>query len=321
MLTGCGGKAVLDGPVDWWHSLEGGVIAGQRPPPPGVNDPYPNLATVPDKPVPTDLAIRQRIADGLAAQRDQTKAQAALDPIAPTAAIRPTPPASLPKTDPNVSRMTVDAVTPAPAQPVATAPAQPVATAPAQPVATAPAQPVATAPAQPVAPAPAQPVATAPAQPVATAPSAVAALDTVPQPAAAAVPGALPDVPREPPPLPAVEGYRTPVPPPATPAAAPAPAPVVNGVQIAFTPGSSTLPPSAPLNLRNFALAHRGVALAVIGHGENAQPNMDAQARALELALKRARAIAASLGQAGVPAANLRLSAEASGTGGLARLN
>ncbi len=275
-LSACGGKVAPDAPLDWWHSLEGGVIAGQRPPPPGASDPYPNLATVPAKPVPTDLATRQRIADSLAAQRDRTKAQAALDPLPTAASVRPPPPASPPaastpaasppKLGPDVSRMTVDAVTPPPATPT---------------------------------------------------PS----LDTVPKPVAAAVSGELPLVPQEPPALPTVEGYRTPVAPPATPAVAAAPAPVVNGVQIAFTPGSSTLPPSASLTLRTFALAHRGVALAVVGHGENVRPDADAQGRSLELALKRAQAIAASLGEAGVPAVNLRLSAEAAGPGGLARLN
>ncbi len=281
-LAGCGGKLAPDAPLAWWHDLEGGVIASQRPPPPGANDPYPNLATVPAKPVPTELATRQRIADSLAAQRDQAKAQAALDPLPTTAPARsPAAAPPVPKVDPNASKMTVDAVTPAPPPPT---------------------PPVAA----PVTPAVA----------VST-PS----LDTVPQPPAAPVSGALPPIPQDPPALPAVEGYRTPAAPPATPALAPAPAPVVNGVQVAFSPGSSALPPSASLTLRNFAIAHRGVRLAVVGHGESTRADVDAQGRSLELALQRAQAIAVSLGQAGVPPANLRLSAEASGTGGLARLD
>jgi len=277
--AGCGGKVAPDAPLAWWHDLEGGIVASQRPPPPGEHDPYPKIATVPAKPAPTELATRQRIADSLAAERDRTKAQAALNLVPTTTPARP-PPATPPsKAEPTASTMTIDAVTPAPL------PAAPVA---------------------PVAPA---------------AQAAPPALDAVPQPAAAIVPGELPAVPANPPALPAVEGYRVPAAPPPTPAVVLAPAPVVNGVQIAFTPGSSTLPPSAPLTLRTFALAHRGVPLAVVGHGENVRPDADAQGRSLALALKRAQAIAVSLGEAGVPAANLRLSAEAAGSGGLARLN
>ena len=51
-------KLTLDQPMDWWHQLQGGSIASERPPPPGITDPYPNLARVPAKPVPTDAATR-----------------------------------------------------------------------------------------------------------------------------------------------------------------------------------------------------------------------------------------------------------------------
>ena len=47
--------------VDWWHRQQGGVIASERPPPPGVGDPYPNLATVPARPTPTDAASRRAL--------------------------------------------------------------------------------------------------------------------------------------------------------------------------------------------------------------------------------------------------------------------
>ena len=32
-------------PVSWWHDLQGGKIAEERPPPPGADQPYPNLAS------------------------------------------------------------------------------------------------------------------------------------------------------------------------------------------------------------------------------------------------------------------------------------
>ncbi|MDQ2802201.1 MAG: hypothetical protein M3Y41_05760, partial [Pseudomonadota bacterium] len=55
LLAGCGGvERMYDSqlttatPVDWWHQLEGGTIAEQRPPPPGLGQPYPNLDQVPE---------------------------------------------------------------------------------------------------------------------------------------------------------------------------------------------------------------------------------------------------------------------------------
>jgi hypothetical protein len=91
-------------------------------------------------------------------------------------------------------------------------------------------------------------------------------------------------------------------------------------VRIAFTPGSTTLPPSATLNLRRLALAHKGGTFNVTGEGEAVLPSLDAQARALDLALKRAQSIAASLAAAGVPVSNLHLHAQAAGQGGSASL-
>src|SRR5262249_55134774 len=51
-LAGC---SSMD-PVNWWHSLEGGRIAEERPPPPNADAPYPNLSEVPSRPTPTDAA-------------------------------------------------------------------------------------------------------------------------------------------------------------------------------------------------------------------------------------------------------------------------
>ncbi|MGI4797589.1 MAG: hypothetical protein ACRYG8_26795, partial [Janthinobacterium lividum] len=109
-LCGCSGgiegfydsKLSLDNPVDWWHQLQGGPIANERPPPPGITDPYPNLARVPAKPVPTDAATRNGLAAQLAGQRDRARLLAAQDPVVfpppnsvknPTVASAP-PPAS-----------------------------------------------------------------------------------------------------------------------------------------------------------------------------------------------------------------------------------
>src|SRR5438128_1594121 len=107
LLSGCGGveafydsKLSLDNPVDWWHQLQGGPIANERPPPPGITDPYPNLARVPAKPTPTDANTRAGLSAQLAGQRDQARLMAAQDPVVfpppgsakvPTAAVAPSP--------------------------------------------------------------------------------------------------------------------------------------------------------------------------------------------------------------------------------------
>ncbi len=44
VLGGCSGS------VDLYHSFEGGAIAQDRQPPPGADEPYPNLANVPAMP-------------------------------------------------------------------------------------------------------------------------------------------------------------------------------------------------------------------------------------------------------------------------------
>lgn len=66
VLAGCGG-AGSGGPVAWWHQLEGGRIAADRPPPPNASAPFPNLANIPERPVVTPPATRSQIAAGLVA--------------------------------------------------------------------------------------------------------------------------------------------------------------------------------------------------------------------------------------------------------------
>ena len=102
-LTGCGtiadfgaglGNARIGdaNPVAWWHDLEGGAISEQRPDPPGANDPYPNLSTVPGRPTPTPAAQRVALTAQLVAERNGVRREVARDPI--TVA---TPPALAPK--------------------------------------------------------------------------------------------------------------------------------------------------------------------------------------------------------------------------------
>jgi hypothetical protein len=59
VLAGC------SGPVGLYHSIEGGAIAQKRQPPPGADQPYPNLANVPPAqavaPPSTAAAIARRV--------------------------------------------------------------------------------------------------------------------------------------------------------------------------------------------------------------------------------------------------------------------
>ena len=61
-------------PVSWWHDLQGGKIAEERPPPPGADQPYPNLATVPPKPAAAGPRARSPISRS-ALIADRTNAQ------------------------------------------------------------------------------------------------------------------------------------------------------------------------------------------------------------------------------------------------------
>ena len=284
-LAGCG-QDPLGPAVDLYHNLQGGEIAQQRPPPPGAHDPYPNLGTIPARPAAPDILTEQHRDDQLAAERDAATRAAAGSPLV----VRPAVPVSKP-----------GASKPGASKPGATTPPQPPAP-----------DPNANQVVVDAAPAPKPPPPAVLADPI----------DSVPAVPGAISSGPLPNFASAPPPPPAGLGLSVPGLPAATPNVvppAPPPAPA-NTVAVAFTPGSATLPPSAALNLRRFALAHKGVPLTVTGRGEAASRAPEAQAAALQLGLHRAQAMAASLAEAGVPAANLRLQADAAGTGGVATL-
>ncbi len=323
VLGGCQGRGTIGAGEQLFHGLQGGLIAQQRPPPPGVNDPFPNLGSIPVRPPAPDIVAEQRIADQLAAQRDQAEASAAANPLTPRA-----PPPALPKPsapDPNANRVVVDAAP-------ATAPA-PARSVPAQ-LAPAAANPAAI-PTLASVPALATPVVAGPLPSLAAAPPPAPVNIGLPIPVtASAAPGPIlidatgsPALAPAAPPGAAAAASKplldtllsqtvVPVPVGDTLYAPPPPPTAPNTVGISFTPGSATLPPSASLNLRRFALAHKGVGVTVTGHGGAVLPGADSQSRALDLALRRAQAIAASLATAGVPAVNLHLHAEAAGQGG-----
>ena len=283
-------RLTLDTPIDWWHNLQGGKIAEVRPPPPGVDDPYPNLSQVPPRPTPTDSATRRALAARLVAERDRTRREATQDPLilpAPAAAA-PTPTATRPAApppDPGASVAVLEAAT---APPPAETPAPP-----------------------PAAPSPAAPPASP--APVAASPPPAMALAGPPRGKPAVASGPIPDLPSEAPPLPQLRGI------PASVSAPPVPRPPP-GVSVAFRPGSATLPAGADAALHELAGRRAGAVVAVEAGGDAAGPGAAAQARALPLAWRRARSMGEALVAAGVPAEALRIDAAALGRGGAAHL-
>ena len=81
-LSACSGGVPKDiDPRYWWRNISGAYL-DERQPPPGLDQPYPNLATVPARPVPPDAATRAAISASLAGDRSASR-----DPGTLTAAI------------------------------------------------------------------------------------------------------------------------------------------------------------------------------------------------------------------------------------------
>ena len=294
-LSGCGtvrrlndSKLTSASPVDWWHDLQGGRIAQDRPPPPGASDPYPNLASVPPRPTPTDAATRRALTEQLRAERDRTERAAARDPIVPAGA--PAAVAAAKAAAPPTA-----AAAPVGTRPSRTAPPDP---APAAAPGDEPSKAVLEAASAPPAPVGRQGARTAPAGDPGGAPPAS---------------GPLPDLPVGTPPIPRLPGL------PATAFAPAAPKPLPEAV-IAFSRGSAALPDSADPALRTLAGLRAGGGVVVQAGGDADGAGPERQAAALPLGLARARAIQAALVAAGVPAAAIRIEAAGLGRTGTARL-
>jgi outer membrane protein OmpA-like peptidoglycan-associated protein len=302
-------------PVTWWHDLQGGKIAEERPPPPGADQPYPNLASVPAKPAEPDRAALTNIANALIADRTNTQhADAAApiaDPSSPSASpalfgkgtVPPPPPPGTGVASASMPAAEAPQAAPAPSQaPATSGPASVPAKAPVGAVQSTPLAPPGAA-VQPVAEA-------APSPSMATAPP--------PPPNLSGVPSAPPPAASPPPAAPAAMAAAT-----AAPSATPAPAPSVNPegtVSVTFLSGSADLSPSAATTLKQLAARRGNGIIAVTGYGDAASNDPDAQSASLTLGLSRAQAIAAALTSAGVPPSAVRVDAEAIGRGGTARL-
>jgi outer membrane protein OmpA-like peptidoglycan-associated protein len=194
LLAGCSSFPASMNPVSWWHDLQGGKIAEERPPPPGADQPYPNLSTVPPKPADPDRAALANIANALIADRTNAQRMAAAAPIAdpssPSASpglfgkgtIPPPPPPSPPGTETAKASLPAVEAPPAPPTPAAPAPGPSASSGPVPAPAKAPIGAVQSAPlelpaasAQPAPePVPAAPQSAAPPPPSASPPAAPA---------------------------------------------------------------------------------------------------------------------------------------------------
>jgi outer membrane protein OmpA-like peptidoglycan-associated protein len=303
LLAGCSTLSSMN-PVNWWHRQEGGKIAEQRPAPPGADQPYPNIATVPPKPDAPDADALRKLTDSLVADRTnaQHAAQSAplADPSSPTASpslfgvgTAPPPP------PPTVKSPTASASPGASSGPSVASASMPAVTAP-----PAPAAPPSAAPRRPVQSAPLE----APTQtPAATdSASAVTASPPAPDLAQPALPSG--------PPVRANAAGAPPGAPPAMPPPMPAPSSGPSAT-IVFLERASNLSPPAADEVKAFAAKRGTGTISVTGYGDSASSDPDAQSAALNLGLTRAQSIVNALKAAGVPGTAIRVSAEASGRG------
>ncbi len=300
VLAGCGHRDAVDTPVSWWHQLEGGAIAQQRPPPPGVDDPYPRIGTTPaTAPQVASIGLRQATTAGLIEQRNLSARLNAHDPLPPPsvppakAAARPAPPAA----SASQSSAVLDA---------ADAPPAPTPTATPTPRIAVP----------PVA---ALPHAAAPVEEAGL--SLPAVVPPAPGQADPGAPVVLPAIPAAPPPPPTLPGIETPPPPAYAPPPRPAYALAAQpGDALQFPAGSDVLAASQGGTLHAIAVRRGAGTVFVHGYGDAASDAPHDQSTALTLAAFRARAVAEALEREGVPASAIRISAAAFGRGASAGL-
>jgi hypothetical protein len=354
-LGGCSDVPDQANPVSWWHDLEGGEIAQNRPPPPNPDAPFPKIAHQPARPAGMPDWEWTKLSTALATQRTAAQSYAAQNPIptlpqAPTQASAPLP-TTMPK----------------PQAPPATTPAESAdSAATAAEIARLAAAP---GPAGSQTPPPsASAVGTATANAGNTTTSALTFQGPSPPPQAAAtagparvpipdsagtktsyfdpgnglsIPGALspveqpdeahpPPVPATVPMPPAVPGfaiqaipstYAQPLPlPEPAPYVPPGPLPAVGPVPIQFAQHSAVLTPPMQRALLKLIQAGHGARLAVTGFGDATSQAIGDQAAAMPLALERARAMVVQLMADGASEKKISAGASALGQGGLARL-
>jgi outer membrane protein OmpA-like peptidoglycan-associated protein len=129
-MTACSAVPDAVNPVEWYRGVSGLFedddaqleraeerAARAATPLPGTNKPYPNLATVPGRPNYTPAAERNKVAQGLAADRENARyAETNPEPAVDNAAVDPTPPAAVPM-PPSMARPQVSAQSASPRPP------------------------------------------------------------------------------------------------------------------------------------------------------------------------------------------------------------
>jgi flagellar motor protein MotB len=98
------------------------------------------------------------------------------------------------------------------------------------------------------------------------------------------------------------------------------PPPAAASATIVFLEHAATLSPPAADEVKAFATKRGNGTISVIGYGDAASPDPEAQSAALNLGLSRAQSIVEALKAAGVPGTAIRVSAEASGQGAALQL-
>ncbi|WP_158801066.1 MULTISPECIES: OmpA family protein [unclassified Acidisoma] len=341
LLSGCDRVPPPINPVSWWHGLEGGEIAANRPPPPGDKQPYPMLAAAPTRPAGMPDWEWKKLTETLAEQRSAAQGYAAANPVSTLPpATRPAAIAQVPAITTGAPLRSSDdfaALSPPPA-PAAGAPA--AGNAAASSAGSSASDPLAAmnfdaatpsrktkAPRTTALPAAG---AAAPASSGFFAPTNEPSIPGALSPAAQADEAMLPALPGSLPMAPSVPGFGIPqtprvfvaaVPPPQpAPYVPPPPLPKVAPVMVGFAPGSAII--TVPMDNALKALAHqrKTAHIEATGYGGAKTDAIGVQAAAMPLAIERARAITVRLLASGVKRDQIRTEARATGTGGLARL-
>jgi outer membrane protein OmpA-like peptidoglycan-associated protein len=292
LLCGCD---PLQTPIDLYHGLEGGEIAAERPPPPGAGEPYPHVGTVPPRPVVPSPAFRTAMQSELAAERDQKELMAADLPMEKV----PPPPQAA-------------ATAPRGAAPAAGSSAAATAPAPANAAAAPPADAPPDSSNATIEAADAAPPAVQAGPPTPPALPADAQLQIVGEPAQFA---SLPLVPDAPPPPATFEGV--PPQPAPSPRMVPHPVKLPMGKPVFFANGSDVVTPSQKQTIDEIAGSHGRKSIQIIGLGEADADTPVGQEAAIDLGLRRARAIADEFAAMHVPQSAMRIAARPYGRGAL----
>jgi outer membrane protein OmpA-like peptidoglycan-associated protein len=336
LTTGCHHRDLTDSTMDLVQHMRGGVVAEQRPPPPGQYSPYPHVGltptTAPSLPSPQ---ARKLLTSRLIRDRNLTyRTMAANGTLLPTI---PPPPSAAEPAVPAAPPPSAPGTAPSGQKPAAKAANQPAAlpegvngaimdAASAPPP---PPPPAATAHAAPAHPAPAP--APAPAKSAKPADSAKrqgkdksdTATKEVAMPevseknnTGSLPPDAIPSIPNAPPPAPEVGG--APVPPDMLATDAPLPAYDLNdvpGTGFHFLPQSDELSPGQDDELAKLLRKTPRGPFFIRGFGNAASMSAQDQSDAVRLGLLRATRLARILQARGVPASALHVRGDAFGTG------